>query len=446
MSLLRKKNEKKTFRKTFHANYQKKYATSLKKLKVKIRPSGKVIGRATAIVPTTFTSIMNIKNIPVNLRSIAERGGHDIEVALVLDVSGSMRHGLSSGEIRIEALKNSAKKLVEIITNEQKTDQKIMFSIIPFTMNVNVGTENSQFVKNTDHALFNATSWAGCVLARRSPDHVKDTPGDWHAYIWPPEPNQNNSCQNPSNGTNNSYKTIEEVAHYGTYSPLTKGPNYNCVRHSIMPLTESVGDTLDKIEGLTSEWNMGTIIAPGVSWGLRVLSPKAPFKEGANFNKKTRKIMIVLTDGEQTTERGQFGCNFDQNSSETYKFNPSDLELDGFELSGNGSADSFSPYGYMYESAPFGGAVNSWTSVENKLHEISLSACQEVKKHDQGNKEMEIYTIAVSSSAGPGTRVYDLLKDCATSKNHIFHVDSASAMETAFKEIAKGAVSLRIVK
>ena len=440
------KKRKKVFRKTFKSNYEKKYASKLKKLKIKIDPSGKVTGQAKAIVPTTFTAIMNIKNIPINVTSIAERGGHDIEVVLVLDVSGSMRHKLSSGDIRIDALKDSAKKLVDIISGEKQANQKIMFSIVPFTMNVNVGTDNSKFVKNTDHKLFKGTSWAGCVLARRAPDHVKDTPGDWHAYIWPPEPNQNNSCQNPSNGTNNGYQTVEEVGKYGTYSPFTKGPNYNCVRHSIMPLTESVDDTLDKIEDLTSEWNMGTIIAPGVSWGLRALSPNAPFTEGANFNKKTRKIMVVLTDGEQTTERGYYGCNSDQNSTETYKFDPKDFELDGYELSKYGSADSFSPYGYMYESAPLGGATQSWTAVEDKLHETSLSACNEVKKHNLGNKEMEIFTIAVSSSAAPGTRVHNLLKECATSANHSFHVDSATEMENAFKEIAKNAISLRIVE
>ncbi len=434
------------FKSNFKANYQKKYAQKIQKLKLKIDKSGKVTGRAVVRVPTTFTSILNIETLKVAATSVAKRGSYDIEIVLVLDVSGSMRHKLSSGDIRIDALKDAAKKLVNIISSNKKSDQKVMYSIVPFTMNVNVGKQNISFVKNTNHSLFKGTSWAGCVLARKAPDDVLDTPGDWHAYIWPPEPNKMNYCQNPSNGTNDGYASVEEIGKYGTYSPFTKGPNYNCVRHSIMPLTESAGDTIGKIEGLTSEWNMGTIIAPGVTWGLRVLSPNAPFQEGANFNHKTRKIMVVLTDGELTTEKGYWNCPSDINTSTTYSFDPKKFELSGQTLSNRGPADSFSPYGYMYDSAPLGGPTKSWSAVEDKLHDVSLSACDAVKKHDLGQKEMEIFTVAVSSDAGPGTRVYDLLQNCATSTQHAFHVDSAQEMEAAFAKIADEATKLYLSK
>ena len=179
--------------------------------------------------------------------------------------------------------------------------------------------------------------------------------GKWHAYIWPPEPNSSNSCINPSNGTNSGYQTIDAVGSGGIYDGDTLGPNYNCIRLPIVELTDSASDIETEIDKLEAHGNQGTIIAPGVAWGHRVLSPGEPFTGGADFG-DVRKIMVVITDGQQTTEGPYHSgtCTADTNASETYQFNPSSFDLDGDTISTNGPRDMFSPYGYMYDSAPTG--------------------------------------------------------------------------------------------
>lgn len=212
-----------------------------------------------------------------------------------------------------------------------------------------------------------------------------------------------------------------------------------------MALTSDPNVAKAKINQLTAEPNMGTIIAPGVAWGMRVLSPSAPFTEGDPDSPRVRKIIVVLTDGAQTTEASygtQTGCDADANTTETYAFDPADLGLDGAPLSGGGPEDEFSAYGYIKDSDPFGTSPATWADVDDDLHNISIDACNVAKSQHGANAE--IFSIAVSNAAGPGTRVYDLLKDCATDENHFFYAADSAALSDAFRKIADEVINVRL--
>ena len=405
-----------------------------------------VITSASLNVPTTLSKLLGHDQYLVKVHSEAIQSATDIEIVLVLDVSGSMRHTLSGGDVRIESLRAAALQLVDFIEERQPAGQKVSVAIVPFTVNVNLGDDYSHLVTNTDHSLFNGTSWAGCVMEKASPNHNADIDTTWHAYIWPPEPDSDNSCINPSNGTNSGYKTVEEVSSYGPYSGKTKGPNFNCVRHSIMPLNEDLSAVRAKINELTSEWNMGTILAPGISWGLKMLSPQAPFSEGAEYSPSVRKIMIVLTDGEQTSETmSELSCSTNTNTSEPYSFNPGDLGLGGEKISDSGPTDYFTAYGYLADSAPFNGS-KGFSTQEARLNDLTLDACNTVKQALVGDGGIEIFSIAVSDSAAPGSTVYDLLQQCASNPGNLFHVNTGAEFIEAFKKIAIEATKLRISK
>ena len=185
------------------------------------------------------------------------------EIAMVLDVSGSMLASMGT-DSRINVLKQAAHDLVNTVSAGANGSKPAKFGIVPFTMNVNIGTDNAQYVQGTNHALFNGTSWAGCVFERSTPNHINDVydgadnspEGKWHAYIWPPEPDTNGQCINPSDGTNAGYASIVENP-AGVYLPQTAGPNFNCVRHPIMRLSEDTTAVHAKIDELTSEWQPG---------------------------------------------------------------------------------------------------------------------------------------------------------------------------------------------
>ena len=373
----------------------------------------------------------------------------ELEVVLVLDVSGSMRHGLG-GSARIDVLKASAQKLVDIISDNGAAMSKVKVGIVPFNMNVNVGTDNSAFVQGVGHALFTGQPWAGCVLQRAGTGAMSDSfsvgsgvNGKWQAYIWPPEPNSNGSCTVPSDGSNGGYSRLDPPD--GHVVGL-QGPNYNCVRHAIMSLSDSCADITSKISSLTAEWNMGTIIAPGVSWGMRVLSPSAPFKEGRAASSKVTRYMVVPTDSEQTTEAeyNSGKCSGATKTSVSYSHDPSLYGLAGTKLT-TAPQDMFSAYGYIMDSDPFGSSSSDWDDVRSDLFKISTSACKQAK----GSKPSEatrIFTIAVSADAGPGTTTDDLLNDCASSSKDFYMATEADQLQDAFEAIANEIKDIRLVQ
>jgi Flp pilus assembly protein TadG len=71
-----------------------------------------------------------------------------LEVALVLDNSGSMREkGKGSTKTRLELLKDAATQLVETIAKEgealKQIDRPVQFGLVPFSASVNVGRDNA---------------------------------------------------------------------------------------------------------------------------------------------------------------------------------------------------------------------------------------------------------------------------------------------------------------
>lgn len=155
--------------------------------------------------------------------------------------------------------------------------------------------------------------------------------------------------------------------------------------------------------------------------------------------------MIVITDGEQTTE-GEYqspACAGETNTASTYSFDPAMLQLDGSALSRTGPKDMFSPYGYVLDSQPLGSSAN-WRAVRSRLEEVSLGACSEFKARAGSDASVALYTIAASTGAAPGTSVYNLLQNCATSGKHFFYAADNEKLDEAFLKIARDATELRL--
>jgi Flp pilus assembly protein TadG len=415
---------------------------------------GTISVKATGALKTSFMSLAGINAIPLNaLAESATSDSADMEVALVVDVSGSMGNFMGSKD-RIEVLKDSAQNLLDTLSSNGSDMSHVKVGVVPFNMNVNLGASYSSYVTGLSNPLFSSQAWAGCVMERAWPESNSDTydggtgpTGKFYAYAAPPEPDQGStgSCLNPGNGSNAGYQVVDPPS---GFSVQTRGPNYNCVRHPIMPLSANYADIKNKISELTAESNMGTIIAPGIAWGLRLLSPAEPFAEGKPYGKNTHKFLVVLTDGELTTEGSynvQFGCDSHVNSSTTYSFDPASTGQLGKSTGPSGPKDAFSGYGYILDSDPFGSGTSSWDSVSDDLEMVSLDACKKVKQAS-GDSPIEVFTIAVSDGAGPGTRVYNLLQNCATDTSHFFYANDATAMQAAFSSITKKISDVRLTR
>ncbi|MDJ0612250.1 MAG: TadE/TadG family protein [Rhizobiaceae bacterium] len=88
---------------------------------------------------TIFYGILSRESIEGEIKSFVTLGNRTVEVALVLDNSGSM-----SGS-RISTLRTEAKNLVDIVHNSASLStlvDPVQFSIVPFSGTVNIGTNN----------------------------------------------------------------------------------------------------------------------------------------------------------------------------------------------------------------------------------------------------------------------------------------------------------------
>lgn len=274
--------------------------------------------------------------------------------------------------------------------------------------------------------------WKGCVEARPEPfDATEDVPSQSNhdtlfvPYFWPDEIDPTYFL--PGAGYNNylpdgTYQAglwaasyIQSFVHLFKYnsqtlpsilttSPNTLGPNAACP-DELQRLTNNRQMVLDKVNSLNHWFGGGTIIAQGVMWGWHSLSPKAPFKDGKPYDPKNRKIMVLMSDGENSL----------QNSPGS---NPSD----------------YTSYGYLQSARlPF-----NFEQSEKFLDERTKLVCKNAK-----NAGIEIYTVLFRENS---QKAKSLMQDCATTPQHAFYAANGSALNNAFLEISGKFGTLRLTK
>lgn len=84
-------------------------------------------------VNTTIAKIIGQNEVDVTVRADAVEGGADIEVAMILDITGSM-----SGS-RITALRAASRDLVDIVVNDEQTPYYSKAAMVPYSVAVNTG-------------------------------------------------------------------------------------------------------------------------------------------------------------------------------------------------------------------------------------------------------------------------------------------------------------------
>ncbi len=112
-------------------------------------------------VPTTLTALLGKDKINVSARSTAIYDVRDVELSMMLDVSGSM------GGSKMSDLKVAASDLVDILMDGNKAGSKHRIAIAPFSTAVNAGDYADGIVANRDQ---NGQVYAGagtnCVTDR----------------------------------------------------------------------------------------------------------------------------------------------------------------------------------------------------------------------------------------------------------------------------------------
>ena len=394
---------------------------------------------ASATLNTMIMSIVGIHTMTVATSAEITRESKGLEVALVLDNTGSMYWNGKIG-----ALRDSATSLIHILFGENAFPENLKVSLVPFVTSVNINNDNFEMdwmdvnAQATHHGenfdesggdinhfdLFDGISntvWKGCVELRAAPYDTEDTAPDignpdtlWVPYFWPDEPSGFSGYYNSyrSDGISGSVQVRQaNWAKYNgssvsidEYPSSTRGPNKSCPQ-ALLPLTNDKEDILDNIAAMRPWFNSGTNIAAGLAWGWRVLSPTLPFTEGVAYNHEDwQKAIILLSDGRN-------------------------------EVVGQSTHNVSDYTGYGYLSQQRLGTQDNETAV-TRVNEKVAEMCTKVKA--QG---VRVYTITFQLNDPDVEAIFDA---CATDPALHFRSPTNAELEQAFQAIAQDLSNLRL--
>ena len=338
---------------------------------------------ATANYQTYFARVVGVDTMDVGAGSTVTREIIGLEVAMVLDVTGSM-----STNNNIATLRTAATNFTNILFSNAAYSDSVKIGLVPFSASVNVGPYGlgylpsstdagkasttkydggTAFVNNPSNLTFNqssSTAWWGCILERASPQDTQNqtsgTAWKWDMFRY-----------NTSGAKSSSVR--------GTSAAV----NTTCNKNYILPLTNVKSTILNRISKFTADGN--TLSNVGMAWGYRLLSPEAPFREGSAWNlPDVRKIAILMTDG-------------DNNNGEVY--------------------NAYGPY-------------NTLKVTDDMLDSKLATTCTNMK-----NAGITVYTVTFTSAITTATK--NIFKNCASAPDKWYDAPTQAKLTDAFEQIAR---------
>ncbi|HEX5006749.1 MAG TPA: pilus assembly protein [Hyphomonadaceae bacterium] len=101
-----------------------------------------VLLRGTVTIDTYFMPLVGQPTVTVSAESQVKKGGANVEVALALDVTGSMDEKGPDGVKRIDGLKSAAKLLIDKVVNPIQTPYFSKAAIVPWSQSVYAGDKH----------------------------------------------------------------------------------------------------------------------------------------------------------------------------------------------------------------------------------------------------------------------------------------------------------------
>ncbi|MGD9637502.1 MAG: pilus assembly protein TadG-related protein [Alphaproteobacteria bacterium] len=414
--------------------------------------NGVVTLSATRRVPTTFMALANYDYLDVYASTQIIRETKGLEVALVLDNTGSM-----SSNGKIVALRTAATSLINILFGNQEDPENLKVSLVPYVTTVNIGKNNKAYVNFSgtsftgDDAIDLAntgTTWKGCVKARSYPFNVENEGGGlWPAYIWPKEPRYRgtsgtltSSCANVSNSSGTAWSYIKEPNIISNSTVSSSGPNKDCPR-ALVPLSSDKQLLLDEIAAMSPWGSNGTMSHMGIFWGTETLTPEAPFDEGVDWgDEEWNKALIIMTDGINTLTQQHYQYNTSETSSSHYCRNPTTQRPVASSWPNGGPWTHFSGEGYPVDDGllPLGSGTKAqkYNNMMTLLNTYTAETCEYAK-----SKGIIVYTITFQLT---NTTIQDLYRNCATDPSKYFNSPTSESLQQTFRAIGAELSNLRV--
>lgn len=342
----------------------------------------KIIATARATMSTTIANLWMDGDMTVGATSEVTRSSNNIEVALALDVTGSMAGS------RITDLKAAAKDLVDLVVQDQQTPYYTKVALVPYSAAVNVGT----YAASVRGAVTTGTcTTPGCASFK-----FTNASGSLKTFAI-------SNCVTERAGGEAYTDAAPSVAFLGRNYPSSANP---CLSSTITPLSTDRAALKSKIDGLSAAGSTAGHI--GLAWGWYMVSPNfaslwptasQPAAYGAD---RLLKVVVLMTDGAFNTTY----CN-------------GVISRD----SGSGSGSSAD---HINCNAPNGDAFSQ-----------ARTLCANMKA--QG---VIIYTVGFDVGAAADAEA--IVRECATDADHVYLPSTGADLRTAFHAIGEDISRLRI--
>jgi Flp pilus assembly protein TadG len=440
--------------------------------------------KAETRVDTTLMTVMGLREMVEEVSSTVEYPKTRYEIVLVLDTTGSMEGS------KLREMKKAAAAMIDELSSTEILRDRVKFALVPFSGFVNVGDDkakakwldqkgevylpNSAIPEGVERLkVFGnlGTTWSGCVETRIEDGSetfaTDDTAPDpskprtlFVPMLAPDEPSTksggrplypNNFVEDDTlaglgvdiDGASITYHLIDATLKslsYIFYSNGTppQGPNFGCDSQPIVPLTDDPAKLKTQIADLEAAGS--TNITEGVAWGQRVLSPGEPFTEGEAAADDVKKIMVLLTDGDNTitslsnpngSAYSSYGYLADGRWNKSYKAKPAKKKCQKVVDPATGKKVKGCARDTV--SATTSGSNSTVTSAMNT---DTAAACDAARQNGS-----EIYAIRLEVATASSS---SLLSNCASDKAHYYDARSAEDLKGIFDDIAKRIMKLRI--
>jgi Flp pilus assembly protein TadG len=351
-----------------HLDHMAAFSKNTVKIVVNAQKTG-LSASGTAAIETTLLKVIGIVELPVLDPSGAEfaaaeapvvGGGGDIEISMMLDVTGSMcsdNTGPCSSDPKFAALKVAAKNLVDTVVWDDQSKHTSKVAVVPFNTHIRVAADGQGAATMTQLTNLSAT-WNGFYSTCDNwvgSDGADGSGGSWScAPYYPAQANNfkvipcvtdryydslanydysdqapgSNAWMNATDGTrspkNEDSTDVLRTSGIGASAadPLS-GWNYNdtgsCseqpANNTFMTLSNDKSSLKAMIDGLQAQGSTGGTLGTTFTW--YTLSPNwnSALSNGAqSYSKLTeknssggislRKIAILMTDGAYNAGRG----------------------------------------------------------------------------------------------------------------------------------------------
>ena len=242
---------------------------------------------ASAKVNTMFSRLLGQSTLDLSASSEVLWGIKKLNLALVLDNTGSMQ-----SNAKMTNLKTAAHNLLATLQAAAKKPDDVKVAIVPFATDVNADTAN------VSASWIDWTDWEAANGTCSNTSYTSKSSCESHTKVWTPAAHSTwNGCVYDRDQNNDVANTATMAGAPATLFRAHQAANCPA---AMMPLSNDWTSLNSKIDAMTPAGNTNVTI--GLAWGFQLLSPIEPFNAPA-VAPDLDKVMVILTDGQNTQNR-----------------------------------------------------------------------------------------------------------------------------------------------